>query len=36
MTGEPQRDLTAESAAARLRGQSEVHYLDHQAGPPAK
>jgi UDPglucose--hexose-1-phosphate uridylyltransferase len=34
MTGEPQRDLTAESAAERLRGQSEVHYLDVQAGPP--
>jgi len=36
MTGEPQRDLTAESAAARLRSQSEVHYLDPRAGPPAK
>ncbi len=34
MTGEPQRDLTAERAAARLRSQSEVHYLDPQAGPP--
>ena len=34
MTGEPQRDLTAESAAERLRGQSDVHYLDVQAGPP--
>ena len=36
MTGEPQRDLTAESAAARLRGVSEVHYLDPQAGSPAE
>ena len=27
MTGEPQRDLTAETAAVRLRGQSDVHYL---------
>jgi galactose-1-phosphate uridylyltransferase len=36
MTGEPQRDLTAESAAARLRGQSEVHYLDTRAGAPAE
>jgi UDPglucose--hexose-1-phosphate uridylyltransferase len=27
MTGEPQRDLTAEQAAARLRDMSEVHYL---------
>jgi UDPglucose--hexose-1-phosphate uridylyltransferase len=26
MLGEPQRDLTAEQAAARLRDQSEVHY----------
>jgi UDPglucose--hexose-1-phosphate uridylyltransferase len=34
MTGEPQRDITAEAAAARLRAQSEVHYLDLQAGPP--
>lgn len=28
MTAEPQRDLTAEAAAERLRAQSEVHYLD--------
>jgi UDPglucose--hexose-1-phosphate uridylyltransferase len=27
MTGEPQRDLTAELAAARLRDMSETHYL---------
>ncbi|MCX6551286.1 MAG: UDP-glucose--hexose-1-phosphate uridylyltransferase [Acidobacteria bacterium] len=27
MTAEPQRDLTAESAAERLRAQSETHYL---------
>ncbi len=27
MTGEPQRDLTAEQAAARLREMSEIHYL---------
>jgi UDPglucose--hexose-1-phosphate uridylyltransferase len=26
LTAEPQRDLTAEDAAARLRAQSEVHY----------
>jgi galactose-1-phosphate uridylyltransferase len=36
MTGEPQRDLTAETAAARLRAQSEAHYLDPRAGPPAE
>jgi UDPglucose--hexose-1-phosphate uridylyltransferase len=36
MTGEPQRDLTAETAAARLRSQSEVHYLDPRAGLPAE
>jgi UDPglucose--hexose-1-phosphate uridylyltransferase len=36
MTAEPQRDLTAEAAAARLRDQSEVHYLDPQAGSPAE
>jgi UDPglucose--hexose-1-phosphate uridylyltransferase len=36
MTGEPQRDLTAESAAARLRSQSEVHYFDPHADSPAK
>jgi UDPglucose--hexose-1-phosphate uridylyltransferase len=28
MLGNPQRDITAESAAARLRSASEVHYLD--------
>jgi len=28
MTAEPQRDLTAEAAADRLRAQSDVHYLD--------
>jgi UDPglucose--hexose-1-phosphate uridylyltransferase len=27
LTAEPQRDLTAEDAATRLRAQSEVHYL---------
>ena len=26
--GEPQRDLTPEQAAERLRNCSEVHYLD--------
>jgi UDPglucose--hexose-1-phosphate uridylyltransferase len=26
--GSPQRDITPESAAARLRELSEVHYLD--------
>jgi UDPglucose--hexose-1-phosphate uridylyltransferase len=36
MTAEPQRDLTAESAAARLREQPEDHYLDHPAGSPAE
>ena len=36
LTGEPQRDLTAESAAARLRAQPEVHYLDPRAGSPAE
>jgi UDPglucose--hexose-1-phosphate uridylyltransferase len=36
MTGEPQRDITAETAAARLRGQSEVHYLAAQASAPAE
>ena len=36
MTAEPQRDLTAEAAAERLRAQSEVHYLDPQAGSPAE
>jgi UDPglucose--hexose-1-phosphate uridylyltransferase len=29
MMAMPQRDLTAESAAARLREQSEVHYMDN-------
>jgi UDPglucose--hexose-1-phosphate uridylyltransferase len=28
LLGSPQRDLTAESAAERLRECSEVHYLD--------
>jgi len=28
MLGSPQRDITAESAAARLREVGEVHYLD--------
>jgi UDPglucose--hexose-1-phosphate uridylyltransferase len=36
MTGEAQRDLTAETAAARLRSQSEVHYLNILAGSPAE
>ena len=26
LTAEPQRDLTAEDAAARLRAQAETHY----------
>jgi UDPglucose--hexose-1-phosphate uridylyltransferase len=30
MTGEPQRDLTAEQAAARLREMSETHYLQER------
>jgi UDPglucose--hexose-1-phosphate uridylyltransferase len=33
MTAEPQRDLTAEAAAERLRAQSEVHYLDRRPAP---
>jgi UDPglucose--hexose-1-phosphate uridylyltransferase len=36
MTAEPQRDLTAETAAERLRRQPDVHYLDPQAGLPAE
>ena len=28
MLGEPQRDITPETAAARLRDVSETHYLD--------
>jgi UDPglucose--hexose-1-phosphate uridylyltransferase len=28
MLGMPQRDITAETAAARLKELSEVHYLD--------
>jgi UDPglucose--hexose-1-phosphate uridylyltransferase len=28
MMAMPQRDLTAEAAAARLREQPEVHYMD--------
>jgi UDPglucose--hexose-1-phosphate uridylyltransferase len=28
MLGSPQRDITAEAAAAHLRGQSDVHFLD--------
>jgi UDPglucose--hexose-1-phosphate uridylyltransferase len=36
MTGEPQRDLTAEAAAARLRAQPETHFLDRRAGQPAE
>jgi UDPglucose--hexose-1-phosphate uridylyltransferase len=39
MTAEPQRDLTPEQAAERLREMPEVHYLDSgkdaAAGPPA-
>jgi UDPglucose--hexose-1-phosphate uridylyltransferase len=34
MLGEPQRDITPESAAERLRAQPEVHYLDHPWGEP--
>jgi UDPglucose--hexose-1-phosphate uridylyltransferase len=30
MLGNPQRDITAESAATRLHGLSEVHYLDRR------
>jgi len=28
MLASPQRDITAETAAATLRGQNEVHFLD--------
>jgi UDPglucose--hexose-1-phosphate uridylyltransferase len=35
MTAEPQRDLTAESAAERLRAQSEIHYLDRNTSSSA-
>jgi UDPglucose--hexose-1-phosphate uridylyltransferase len=28
MLASPQRDITAETAAATLRGQTEVHFLD--------
>jgi len=33
MLGSPQRDITAESAAERLRSMSEVHYLDAETIP---
>jgi UDPglucose--hexose-1-phosphate uridylyltransferase len=36
LTGEAQRDLTAETAAARLRSQPEVHYLDARAASSAE
>jgi UDPglucose--hexose-1-phosphate uridylyltransferase len=36
MTAEPQRDLTAESAAERLRCQPEMHYLDPSVDSPAE
>ncbi len=32
MLGEPQRDITPETAAARLREVSETHYLDKPTG----
>jgi UDPglucose--hexose-1-phosphate uridylyltransferase len=28
MLASPQRDITAETAAGHLRGQTEVHFLD--------
>jgi galactose-1-phosphate uridylyltransferase len=31
----PQRDITAESAAERLREAGELHYLDRRATPDA-
>jgi UDPglucose--hexose-1-phosphate uridylyltransferase len=34
MLGSPQRDITAEAAAARLREVGEVHYLDRQGTAP--
>jgi galactose-1-phosphate uridylyltransferase len=36
MTAEPQRDLTAETAAERLRAVPDVHYLDTRTGQPAE
>jgi UDPglucose--hexose-1-phosphate uridylyltransferase len=33
MLGTPQRDMTAEDAAARLRAASEEHYRDREAIP---
>ncbi|KDN48978.1 hypothetical protein RSAG8_02331, partial [Rhizoctonia solani AG-8 WAC10335] len=33
LMGEPQRDLTAEQAAARLRNCAEVHFLSEQSSP---
>ena len=35
LTAEPQRDLTAEHAAERLRALPDVHYLDEPVPPPA-
>ena len=35
MTGEPQRDLTAEAAAERLRAQPETHHLAYPAPSPS-
>jgi UDPglucose--hexose-1-phosphate uridylyltransferase len=32
MLGSPQRDLTAESAADKLRALSDVHYTDLRQG----
>jgi UDPglucose--hexose-1-phosphate uridylyltransferase len=34
MLGSPQRDITPEGAAERLRSQSATHYLDAEAPPP--
>jgi UDPglucose--hexose-1-phosphate uridylyltransferase len=31
MLASPQRDITAEAAAARLRSVADVHYLDPRA-----
>jgi len=36
MLGSPQRDLTPESAAARLREVSSIHYLDRHSSEPVR
>jgi hypothetical protein len=36
MLGEPQRDLTPEAAASRLRAVEHKHYLDNKEGGDGK